>query len=230
MKLILTCEHGGNQVPFEYLTYFNEAGRALDSHRGYDPGALDLFRYLLPLADQTYYSETSRLFVELNRSLHHPKLFSEYSNKFTTSQKKTILEQYYQPYRNTVEAGIAESLEGGREVLHISVHSFTPVLEGEVRKTDIGLLFDPSRREEKEFSKKFKSSLKAIDPTLLTRFNYPYLGIADGLPTYLRRLFPKAYHGIELEVNQKFVNKENQMQLNVKRSILLVLRQIMQEW
>ncbi|MNC89676.1 hypothetical protein D3C83_56490 [compost metagenome] len=35
------------------------------------------------------------------------------------------------------------------------------------------------------------------------RRNYPYRGIADGLPTWLRRRYPNArYGGVELEVNQ----------------------------
>ncbi len=38
---IVTCEHGGNQVPLSYRPWFasKHAGRLLGSHRGFDPGA-----------------------------------------------------------------------------------------------------------------------------------------------------------------------------------------------
>ena len=226
MKLILTCEHGGNKITMEYGKYFLKAGAALDSHRGYDPGALDLFRYLADLADHRNSSETSRLLVELNRSLHHPQLFSEYTKGLSDQQKEEILKHYYFPYRNAVESEIAEIINAGEEVLHISIHSFTPILKGEVRKTDIGLLFDPSRGREKEFCSLFKKKLKSVNLELVSRFNYPYLGIADGFPTYLRKVFPKSYMGIELEVNQKFVEEGNIMQEGIKNVIILGLKKV----
>lgn len=224
MRLILTCEHGGNHIPKGYDPYFRNARSALNSHRGYDLGALDLFKVLVPLSDYWTSSETSRLLVELNRSLHHPQLFSEYTKGLSIHQKKELLEEHYYPYRNVVESRIAETLEKGEEVLHISIHSFTPELKGEVRKTDIGLLFDPSRSGEKEFCKRFRKKMKGIQPELVVRFNYPYLGIADGFPTYLRKIFPKGYNGIELEVNQKFVNGRNCIQNGVKDAIFMALR------
>ncbi|NJW55731.1 N-formylglutamate amidohydrolase, partial [Salinimicrobium sp. CDJ15-91] len=99
----------------------------------------------------------------------------------------------------------------GGEVLHISVHTFTPELEGEVRTADVGLLFDPAREEEADFCKRFQKSLFKQDKELQVKFNYPYLGIDDGFTTYLRQKFPKQYLGIELEVNQKFI-KGNKME------------------
>ncbi len=76
MKFLLTCEHGGNEIPEEYQKYFINAGKVLNSHRGYDPGAMDLFIFLRDLADYSFYSTTSRLLIELNRSFHHPAVFS----------------------------------------------------------------------------------------------------------------------------------------------------------
>ena len=89
--------------------------------------------------------------------------------------------------------------------MHVSVHTFTPELDGEVRQADIGLLYDPKRKYEQACSKEWKAALNKADKNLLVRFNYPYLGIADGFTTYLRRKFTEnEYVGIELEVNQKF--------------------------
>ena len=34
MKLVLTCEHGGNTIPNEYAAYFKEHQTILNTHRG----------------------------------------------------------------------------------------------------------------------------------------------------------------------------------------------------
>ncbi|MEG9326822.1 N-formylglutamate amidohydrolase [Salinimicrobium catena] len=207
MKLILTCEHAGNEVPAKYLPLFRSAGEVLGSHRGYDPGALQLFNALKELAVFANYSTISRLLVELNRSLHHPQLFSEFIKELPSEEKKEILENYYFPYRNEVEENIRGLTLSGENVLHLSIHSFTPWLHGKERNADVGLLYDPARKFEKEISRDLKAFLVKKDPELRVRFNYPYLGNADGFTTYLRKKFPKHYTGIEIEVNQKYSQK-----------------------
>jgi predicted N-formylglutamate amidohydrolase len=73
-----------------------------------------------------------------------------------------------------------------------------------VRNTDLGLLYDPSRRREVALCRGWKEILSEAAPELRVRFNYPYRGGADGLTTCLRRRFPEgSYVGIELEMNQR---------------------------
>jgi len=204
MKLILTCEHAGNNIPDTYKKYFNNEA-VLKTHRGYDLGALDIFQYLQPLADASYFSETSRLLVELNRSLFNKQLFSEFSNSLSKNEQSEILNTYYFPYRTEIEYKIAAYIKSKQQVLHLSIHSFTPNLNGNERKADIGLLYDSRRKKEQEFCKQFKAELLKQDPNLNVRFNYPYLGKADGFTTFLRKQFSTNYLGIEIEVNQKFV-------------------------
>ncbi|MFI4875804.1 MAG: N-formylglutamate amidohydrolase, partial [Blastopirellula sp. JB062] len=56
--------------------------------------------------------------------------------------------------------------------------------------------------------------LLALNPDFRIRFNYPYLGKADGLTTSLRKkLTGDRYVGIELEVNQRLVAPSDQWQL-----------------
>jgi predicted N-formylglutamate amidohydrolase len=205
LKLILTCEHGGNRIPKQYLEIFEGAEAVLHSHRGFDPGALDLFSALRDRAYFSQYQSVSRLLVEANRSLHHPQLFSEFSQQLSKKNKREVLEKYYFPYRNSVEAVIAHLIKEGKEVLHLSIHTFTPKLHEQVRKADIGLLYDPKRTLEKNISIKLKKELYRHDSTHRLRFNYPYQGTADGFTTYLRKKFTHHYAGIEIEVNQKHV-------------------------
>jgi predicted N-formylglutamate amidohydrolase len=83
------------------------------------------------------------------------------------------------------------------------VHSFTPVLGGEVRNADVGLLYDSQRPSEVRACRRWQAALAEIDPSLRVRRNYPYRGAADGLATWLRRRLPDArYAGVELELNQ----------------------------
>lgn len=204
MKLIITCEHGGNEIPAEHQYLFDDNLQVLQTHKGLDIGALSLYEYLQALADFSIYSTTSRLLIELNRSLHHKNLFSEYATSMPASAKTKLIDNYYLAYRNKVEKSISNYINEGHEVLHISVHSFTPVLNNIKRNCDIGLLYDSSKLPEKEFSHQFKKKILAQNSGLNVRFNYPYLGKADGFTTYLRKQFTSNYIGIEIEVNQKF--------------------------
>ncbi|HSI70894.1 MAG TPA: N-formylglutamate amidohydrolase [Gillisia sp.] len=224
MKILLTCEHGGNVIPHGYTSLFRDGQAALNSHRGYDPGALDLFHYLKNLADYSYFSTTSRLLVELNRSIGHPKLFSEFTKSLSNKEKQHIMQKHYFLYRDEIEKVISREIARGEKLLHISVHTFTPVLNGEIRDTDIGLLFDPARALEKDFVRIWKFNMSKIAPSVKLRFNYPYLGRADGFTTYLRKKFPQNYMGIELEVNQSFC-EGNKMAKKISNDLYLSLQQ-----
>ena len=228
MKLVLTSEHGGNFVPKEHLALFKNQQAVLQTHRGYDLGALDLFQYLKPLSHFSIFSETSRLLIELNRSLHHKNLFSMFSKTLSEVEKKQLIDNYYLVYRNEVENRIRTYLKANETVLHLSVHSFTPLLNSIKRQGDIGLLYDSKRPMEKQFCKIFKTYLVKENPKYLVRFNFPYLGKADGFTTYLRKQFPENYMGIELEINQTF-SKNNQMDSQLKVDLFNALRITLQE-
>lgn len=202
--VILTCEHGGNEIPQAYLEIFRGHEDALSSHKGWDIGALILAKQLsVSLDAPLYYATTSRLLVELNRSLHHPNLFSKFTKSLPISEKLHILKQFYHPYRTNVEAVIQNHLREKGKVIHISVHSFTPVWDGQARNADIGLLYDPTTAE-KGFCYAWKKAILALSH-MKVRLNYPYKGTADGFTTYLRKQLPKGYMGVELEVNQKLL-------------------------
>jgi predicted N-formylglutamate amidohydrolase len=205
VKLLVTCEHGGNRIPEKYWPLFKAHRGVLDSHRGYDPGALAMARDFAAAFDaELVYSTTSRLLVELNRSLSHRQLFSEISLALPPDERERVVRRYYQPYREWVEAQVSEGTRSGREVVHISCHSFTPILDGDTRRADIGLLYDPARAGETQFCLAWQRELKLVLPRFVVRRNYPYKGYADGLTTFLRTRYPDPrYRGIELEVNQK---------------------------
>lgn len=226
---LITCEHGGNRIPPRYGSLFAAFEALLQTHRGYDPGALVLARELAKTLDAPLFvSTTSRLLIDLNRSIGHPRLYSEATRAAPPAVRREIVEKYYLPYRNEVEAAIAEAVAHGSRVIHLSSHSFTPALDGTIRNADIGLLYDPARHGEVDLCRRWQTELKALAPGLKVRRNYPYAGTSDGFTAYLRRRFPAdVYIGIELEINQKHVYKERRQWHAIRSQVIEALCQAM---
>ena len=206
-SFLVTCEHGGNRIPGPFRSLFRGRAALLETHRGYDHGALLIARDLAKALDAPLVTSTvSRLLIDLNRSIGHPQLYSAMTRGAPATLREKIVEQYYVPYRAQVEQLVRESWSYGRRVVHISSHSFTPKLHGKERRADVGLLYDPRRIGEDKLCARWKAVLADVAPELRVRRNYPYAGKGDGLTSYLRKRFsPGAYVGIELEVNQKIV-------------------------
>jgi predicted N-formylglutamate amidohydrolase len=204
VAVVVSCEHGGNRVPARYRTLFRGHEALLASHRGFDAGALALARQLAGALDAPLIaSTTTRLLVDLNRSEHHRSVFSPITRGLEGAVRQRILADHYHPYRARVESTIVRALDRGRRVVHLSAHSFTPVLDGEVRGADVGLLYDPARRSERRWSSRIGAAITDRTSQLRVRRNYPYRGANDGLTTTLRRRFRDAdYCGIEIEINQ----------------------------
>lgn len=205
--LIITCEHGGNAIPPRYSQLFHDYADVLATHRGYDAGALTMAQELArDFAAPLVAATVSRLLIDLNRSLGHRHLYSAATRTLAKNVRAEIVRDHYRPYRDEIEALVRRAVDHGKKAIHVSSHSFTPELDGELREADIGLLFDPRRSGEVALAWGWQSALKAAAPELKVRRNYPYVGTGDGLTRYLRRCHaPAEYLGIELEINQKHV-------------------------
>ena len=207
--LVISCEHGGHRVPPAYAALFAGHGALLDSHRGWDRGALRLGRQLADaLGAPLYASTTTRLLIDLNRTIGHRQLFSELSRGLRRTDRENIVLQHYRPHRDPIERAIAGCIARGQPVIHIASHSFTPILNGVVRDVDVAWLYDPRRPREVALARRWMAELARRMPGLRLRRNYPYRGRGDGLATLLRARHAGAdYLGIELEVNQRFVER-----------------------
>lgn len=202
--LVLTCEHADHRVPRRHAKLFAGAADVLASHQGWDPGAWRIARLLARrLARPLRVTRWSRLLVESNRSPTNPRIWSRFTRLLPRDERAQILDRYWRPHREEVEADVARAIARGERVLHVAVHSFTPVQGGEVRNADVGLLFDSRRPREREFARRWSALLGERASELRVRFNYPYRGATDGLATWLRKRHPAArYRGFELELNQ----------------------------
>lgn len=233
--LILTCEHASNRLPAAFKKAV--PAEVLKTHRAYDIGACTVFRKLVRFAKPEFYCEGkfSRLFVDLNRTITNKSAFSDYlrDNENAKAQATTYWNEYRAAIEKFVQQNIGPSARTSRssvfhsgsflrirknkvgelaeppqaEIVHLGIHSFTPTLNGKVRNTDIGILYDPSRSQERAYANIIKAEIKRLYPAMKVRFNYPYKGSSDGLTTTLRKKFGPRYVGIEIEINQKFFQR-----------------------
>ena len=203
VQVVVTCEHAGRVVPREFAGLFRGKGELLRSHRGWDIGALGVARELgSALGVEARVVTLSRLVIDLNRSIGNPALFSEVMRGLGDEDRTRVIERYYLPHRERVEREIARHVRMGRRVLHVGVHTFTPVWKGKERQVDVGVLFDPARASERDVSDAWIAEMKRLAPELRIRRNLPYRGTTDGFVTYLRTRFGATkYAGLELEVN-----------------------------
>lgn len=200
-SLLITCEHATAAVPHE-LAFLREAlGEAIwQTHEAFDLGALEAARALARGCGVSLAAApVSRLVADANRSEHHPRVLGEPLRALPAAERAAILARHHRPHRALVAAHVRSRLP----VLHLAVHSFTPVLEGQERPLDIALLYDPGREPERLLAARWKTALGGRLPGVRLRRNAPYRGVSDGLPTALRRAFlPDEYVGFELELNQ----------------------------
>ena len=207
--LVISCEHGGRQVPQEHVALFSGRDSLLASHRGWDAGAFELARELAAaFGAPLYAANITRLLIDLNRSIGHRQLFSEVTRPLSRAQRLAIVDRFYRPHRKMVESQVARHIAQGHRVIHVASHSFTPTLDGVLRQADVAWLYDPRRPGEAAFARAWMLALAKLAPELRLRRNYPYQGRADGLTASLRRHHSDAeYVGIELEVNQRIVEQ-----------------------
>lgn len=230
LQIFISCEHASNRVPKPYQQLFTGQEAVLESHRGYDLGILPFAETLAAEFDSPLISaDVTRLVVDLNRSRNSRSLFSEFTRSLPACEREAILRRYHTPYWSAVEDIVAGIIASNRRVLHLSVHSFTPIFHGEIRNADIGLLYDPARTDEKSWCLRWQQALTSSQPGLRIRRNYPYRGNADALVTALRKRFEAAsYLGLELEINQQIPLEKQLLWETLQQQLLASLRAVQQ--
>lgn len=230
MKCIISCEHASNRVPPEFAVLFKGKEKILSSHQAYDPGAAELAGGLArQLKVKPYLGSISRLLIDLNRSTTNRRaLFSKYSRKLEEHERQGLLQGYYRPYRQRVMDEIGAAIKKHEPVLHLAIHTFTPVIKGMRRKVDIGLLYDPARCSEKSLCAYLAALLKQRAGEIRVRRNYPYQGKTDGFPAFLRKKYrDEFYAGLEIELNQALMSGSQKKNEKIKMVLAEGIRSIL---
>ena len=231
-QFVITAEHASNHVPAAYKG-LGLTRRRLESHIAWDPGSKTIARACAKmLACPCHEGGHSRLFVDLNRSLHHPKLLASLSfaipipgnENLSRDERERRIGACYMPFREAVLADVRRIIKAHRRCVHLSIHSFTPVVDGVKREGDIGILYDPSRRIEKTLAARLVDRI--AEEGFHVRRNYPYRGVADGHVTHLRKLFRESrYAGLEVEVNQAILQTASEIR-RVANSIAAAVKSL----
>ena len=208
--ILITCEHASNYVPRWAMRDSHFSPTRLKTHHAYDFGAKPAAQFLRNLTGSPLVLGTvSRLAIDLNRPEGDSDLFKPRSTSAATRLR--LLTQYHRPYWRAAQDNAERTLKRFGIVIHASIHSFTPVLNGKRRSAHLGLLYDPSKTLEASFVTALSRRLRASNPMLKVKRNYPYLGSAPGLTSYLRSQFPAdCYIGLELEFNQRLFRERRE--------------------
>lgn len=152
--VVLICEHASSHVPARYGGLGLASG-AVTSHAAWDPGARDLAIELSQALDAPLVAGlVSRLVYDCNRPPEAPGAMPARSEIFeipgnrnlTTMQKDERIEMVYRPFCAAVSGVLAKRRARGDLAVLVTVHSFTPVYFGKLRKVEIGILHDSDSR------------------------------------------------------------------------------------
>jgi len=201
--LLITAEHASRCVPPAFADCLVGQDKLLDTHRAWDVGTAELAAELSArLRAPLLMGEITRLLVDLNRCEHHRQCFSDWSRRLDRERKAQLLDRYHRPYWRR----FGEHVERTNRLIHLACHSFTPILHGVVRSTDLGLLYDPQRAPEREWARGLLECLRRKFSGLRVHANQPYRGTSNGIgQQYRGRSKPHRLISVELEINASLV-------------------------
>lgn len=151
---LLICDHASNFIP-RALANLGLPAPELQRHIAYDPGAAEVTRGLAQrLNCAALLSHFSRLVVDPNRALDNPTLMPLESdgtavpgNKGLSAQaRQQRLAALFHPYHGALRQALAERVAAGLVPVVLSIHSFTPVMQGRVRPWHVGILWNRDPR------------------------------------------------------------------------------------
>jgi predicted N-formylglutamate amidohydrolase len=178
--ILLVCDHASCRFP-QALGDMGLDPFARRCHLAIDIGAGKLTESLAKsLGVTAVIAQYSRLVVDCNRQLMDPGAFLEYGDgilvpgnrNLTREDKDARANSIYWPYHNAIDEQIKRLKAFGSKPLFVSVHSFTPVLNGVSRAVQMGVLWDKDPVVAQFFIEGFREA------GYLTGDNEPYSGKA----------------------------------------------------
>ena len=153
-NLIFVADHASNKVPLA-LNNLGLPQAELDRHIGIDIGSAWIAAYLTARFDAlAVCAGFSRLVIDLNRQPTAPSSIPDISdgtyvpgNKdLTSAYRQARVDEIFWPYHAAIETAMTAVEKRGQTAILISLHSFTPVINGHKRPWDIGFLYDQDAR------------------------------------------------------------------------------------
>ncbi len=180
VPVLLVCDHASYRFPAS-LGDMGLDPFARRCHLAIDIGAGPLTERLAETLGVTAIVQNySRLVVDCNRQLMDPSAFLQYGDGILVpgntnlhqAEKDLRAEALYWPYHRAVDEQVQRLRRAGPPPAFIAVHSFTPVLNGESRPWEIGVLWDKDLRLKEIFLEDFQAAGYMVGD------NEPYSGKA----------------------------------------------------
>jgi predicted N-formylglutamate amidohydrolase len=203
-RAFLFCDHASNAVPDWVELGVSDAD--MQRHIAWDIGTDGLGRKLSWALDcSALICGFSRLVVDANRDPESSGLIPECSDRtdipgnhgLSHEERQARIERLYQPYHHM----LGGALDSHPKCLAVSVHSFTPQLRGQPKRTtDIGLLV----KDDPDTANAFAAQVTQIAPDLLVDINQPYSAY-DLNWTVDHNVVPRGLRHLAIEVRQDHI-------------------------
>ena len=164
--VLLICDHASCRFPAA-LGDMGLDPFARRCHLAVDIGAGPLTEALAErLGVTAVLHNYSRLIVDCNRQLMDPSAFLQFGDGILVhgngnlhqDEKDRRANALYWPYHNAIDQQIKRLSACGPAPAFIAIHSFTPVLNGESRGWQIGVLWDKDERVKELFLEDFRAA------------------------------------------------------------------------
>ncbi len=208
-RVLLLCDHASAALPAR-AAGLGLPPELLARHIAWDIGAAETTRRLSALMDApAVLSGASRLYIDVNRSPSNPSSILGVSDgievpgnrNLTTVERECRIADYFTPYHRAAEdLGDKIAARAGLPAF-VTVHSFTPVMDGFERPWHIGILWHRDPR----LAAPLLAELGAR-PALVVGDNQPYSG-SD--PESYSLATHGAAHGrphVEFEIRQDLID------------------------
>jgi predicted N-formylglutamate amidohydrolase len=226
----LVCEHASNRFPAEYgtLGLDDEAQAACIA---WDPGALGLAQNLSRLLDAPLFSaRVSRLIYDLNRPPLAATVMPAQSKGWqipgnadlTAQERLRRLDAIYIPFHDRLRREILRRVmlatETGQVPVLVTVHSFAPVVDGEPRSVEFGVIHDAD-----PLLAQAVVDLARETTPLITALNEPYSETEDITHTLRLQATPCGIANVMLEIRNDLLSTP-EAQAHVAAMLAPVLR------
>ena len=152
--VLATCDHAGNRVP-EALRKLGLSDAELKRHIASDIGAAGVTRLLARKLDaQAILAGYSRLVVDCNRDIADATSMPALSDGVRVPGNEGLgeaarhqrIEALFRPYHRAIAQALDRFVAHAVHPAVLSIHSFTPVMNGIARPWHIGVLWDKDPR------------------------------------------------------------------------------------
>jgi len=209
--MLLLADHAGRELPEEYGS-LGLSRSEFDRHIAYDIGVEPLTRRLAELTGApALMARFSRLLIDPNRGEDDPTLIRQLYDgtviagnyPLAQEERERRLDRFYRPYHDAVGALIASVAEAtGHAPFILSVHSFTPQMQGRRRPWHAGVLWDLDDRAARPLI-----TMLSAEPGLTIGDNEPYDGALRG-DTMFRHCIVNGFAHALIEVRQDLIADE----------------------